>query len=166
MKRNINYVVLSVILLLSLTGCATTTYMPLSKIPNAEVLGSIETDFESRNKVGMGALSYVGIGFAAVGGYFTGRGLSREPSDKYREGDFIVAGGFTGGAIILVLADALVNTGKNARINTAAREALLTVANEKYSEEEIDIREIQVTYVRALGRRNYLYNASGTVIKK
>jgi len=166
MKWNINYVVLSVILLLSLSGCATTTYMPLSKVPNAEVLESIVTDFESRYKVGMGALSYTGIGFAAVGGYFTGRGISRDPSDKYREGDFIVGGGFAGGAIIFILADVLVNTKKTARINTAAREALLTIANEKYSEEEIDIREIQVTYVRTLGRRNYLYNASGTVIRK
>ena len=166
MKLNISYVVIAVILLLGLAGCATTAYMPLSQVPNAEILESIATDFESRDKVGMGALSYTGIGFAAAGGYFAGRGISRDPSDDYRRGDFIVSAGLAGGAIVFILLEGLINTQKIARINDAAREALLTAASERYSEEDIDIHDINFTYIRTLEGRTHLYNASGTVIKK
>jgi hypothetical protein len=140
--------------------------MPLSQVPSAEVLESITADFESKDKIGMGALSYTGIGLAAVGGRFTGRGLARDSSDEYRRGNFVVGAGLAGGALALILIDGLINTRKNARINDAAREALLTAASERYSEEDIDIRDILFTYVRALGGGAHLYSASGTIIRK
>jgi len=164
MKESISYVVLSVILLLSFTCCAT-TYMPLSQVPNAQILGSIAANFESRDKVGMGVLSYTGIGLAAAGGFFSGRGLSRDSSDEYRKGDLILGSALAGGALTLVLIEGLVNKRKSTRLNTAAREALLTAANEKYFEEDVDIRDIQFTHIRVLGGTHF-YNASGTVIKK
>jgi len=166
MKRSNNYVILSVILLLSFTGCATKMYMPLSQVTNAEILEPIAVDFESNYKVGIGALSYTGIGLAAAGGWFAGRGISREPSDEYRKGDFILSAGLGGGALVLLLIEVLVNARKSARINNAAREALLNAASERYSEEDIDIRDIRFTYIRALGGKTYLYKASGTIIKK
>jgi len=67
---------------------------------------------------------------------------------------------------VLILVEWLINTRKSARVNNAAREALLTAASEKYPEDDIDIRVILFTYVRALGGRTYLYNASGTIIRK
>jgi hypothetical protein len=162
MKRNVKCIctVLALCLLFSFTGCVTKPYMPLSKVPDAQELGIINAQFESRDKLGVGVVGVLGITAAAFGGYTMGTGLGPSGSGKQvGVGALIAAGGFGLGA----LQDFVINAPKRKRLFLAAQEALLTAARQEYSE-EVDVREIRVRYVQRSGR-NHIYEATGIVVE-
>jgi len=158
MKGSHIYVVLAIILLFGFTSCAT-TYMPLSQVPDAQELGPITASFEKNIILGSNFVGTVGIGLAGGGGALLGIGIvTLSPP-------LLAVGGIAAGAGLgVALIGELIEAPKRKIVNEAAREALLTAARSKYTE-DIDVRDIRVTYVRPSGS-THLYNATGVVIKK
>jgi len=135
--------------------------MPLSDIPDPQALGHITTSFEINDKVKIGALGGIGLGVIIVGCY-----MMANPGPGY-EKEALLIGSLTAGAglSLTLVQDLVINSRKAQRINMAAREALINVAQQRHPEEEIDIRNVSVEYVTATGK-THKYNASGIVIKK
>ena len=105
-----------IVLLFSFTGCAT-TYMPLSKVPNAQELGTIATNFEIDTKVGTGFLAGAAFGAAGLGGLLMGSSfssievLSKDPSSSFNTDQFLVGAsiagvGLAGGLVSTLVFDA------------------------------------------------------------
>lgn len=159
MKRSLFSVVLAVCLLCSFTSCAT-SYMPISKVPDAQELGNISATFETKEKIRIGVLGVMGIGLSGAGGYMIGASINSPERKKAAATGALVAGTGIGLAIIQ---DLVFNAPKRSRINKAAREALITAARQRYSE-DIDVREIKVIYIQPSGRL-HSYSATGIVIQ-
>ncbi|MDR0474989.1 MAG: hypothetical protein LBH43_15110 [Treponema sp.] len=166
MKGSLINVVLAVTLLFGFTSCATPAtpakaYMPISQVPNPQELAQITKSFEINEKVGIGFLGGTGIAVATVGGYMIG---NPTPGNEDKA---LLIGGLTAGAGLglALIQDFVINAGKARRINMAAREALLTAARQRHTEEDIDVVNISVEYVQRSGN-THLYNATGIVIKK
>ncbi|MCL2804896.1 MAG: hypothetical protein FWD26_03045 [Treponema sp.] len=162
MKKRCVCFALAISLLFGFTGCISSkTHMPLSQIPNPQVIEQITTSFEINEKIGIGFLGVMGLIVVGVGSY-----IMANPGPGY-ESQMLLIGSITSGAglglsLIQYLA---INSGKSRRITAAAREALLDAARQRHPEEEIDIRNINIEYVQPSGK-SYLYNATGVVIKK
>jgi len=174
MKGNHILFGLAMILLFSFSSCST-TYMPLSQVPNAQELGSVSTSFETNVKTGMGFLGGAGMVVGGAGGYLIGSSIvsffydgdnlkipsiSSDSKVQLATGGALVGAGFG----LALVQDLVINLPKRAIINKAAKEALLAAASQSYSE-DIDVRDIQYTYVQKSGT-THGYNATGVVIKK
>jgi len=165
MKKNLISIVLTVCLLFSLANCTTATpaktHMPLSQVPDPQMLSQITTSFETSDKINIGFLGVLSIITVSVGCY-----MMANPGPGY-EKEALTIGAITSGAGLgMALIQGFgINSAKAQRINTAARESLLTAAKQRYPEEDIDVRNVSVEYVQRSGQ-NHLYNASGIIIKK
>ena len=159
MKKGLIYLVLAVGLL-SFVSCAT-TFMPLSQVPDAQWVGEVTASFESTAHIRPGFLGGAGYALAGVGGVMMGAGIAQG------EGAMIGAGAATAGVGLAgaLVQDLVFNAPRRARLNRAAQEALLTAAMQRHPTENIDVRDIRWTHVRATGvGRSHLYNATGTII--
>jgi len=165
MNKNYFNTVLALCLLFSLTGCAATatpkkTYMPISQIPNPQVIGQIRTSFEIDEKLSIGFLGGLGLGVVAVGSY-----MVANPNPGYEKEAFRMGSITIGAGIGFALIQDIINMGKAQRINKAARDALLEAAKQRYPEEDVEIRDVSVEYVQP-SDKTHLYHTSGIVIKK
>jgi hypothetical protein len=135
--------------------------MPISKVPNPQEIAQITTSFEINQKISIGFFGGAGITAAAVGSY-----MMANPADGHEDAALLMGALTTAGGFCLALIqDLVINEGKAKKINMAAREALLTAAKQKHTEEEIDVVNISVSYVQASGK-THLYNATGIIIRK
>ena len=137
------------------TGCA--TYMPLSKVPNALVLGEVSASFENNLKSGTNYVGNAGVAIASVGGGLLGVGIGTFSLP------LLAAGGIAAGTGLgLTLIGEIIEVPKRKIINEAARESLVATARQNFNE-DIDVREIRYKYVRSQGKTHF-YDATGVAI--
>lgn len=160
MNGKIIYVVLAVFFLLSFTGCAT-AHMPLSRVPNAEVLGEATADFESSDRTGVGVIGGTGIAFASTGtALLVASFHSDDPGAQAATGGTMIGVGLG----MALIQDLLIMAPRRARLRNDARDALIADARQRYGE-DIDVRDIRFTRVQSSGG-THSYNATGIVIRR